>query len=190
MRLTGLWPLALYLALVLALFVRFVDPDAPPRRHVAPRIVPAAQLRLVRWHHRLFYTLLAVAPLEWWWRGRPAGWGTLVGVGLFAAGIVGYRRAGRALGPQLSPLLAPSEPAAVVESGPYRRVRHPMYRAELAMACGAALSLASWLAGALAVALGALVLRRIAREEDLLAARLPAYRAYAARTTRLLPHVY
>jgi protein-S-isoprenylcysteine O-methyltransferase Ste14 len=173
--------------LLLALFVRFGDPAARPHRAL---VASPADLRLVRWHHRVFYALLAAAPVEWWLGGRPAGWRTLAGAALLALGVRGYRRAGAALGPHLGPLVAPPEPAGLVREGPYGRVRHPMYRAEVAMAAGAASMLGGPVAAALAVAFAALIVYRISREERALAERLPDYPAYARRTARLVPHVY
>jgi protein-S-isoprenylcysteine O-methyltransferase Ste14 len=65
-----------------------------------------------------------------------------------------------------------------------------MYLAEIAMAFGAPLLLgASWTL-AVAVLFTVLVVRRIAVEERALAERLPDYPAYAARTSKLFPHVY
>ncbi len=168
--------------------MRFVDPEAAraPRRLVGS----AADLALVRRQHWAFYALLLAAPIEWWWRGRPASAAQLVGLVLAAAGVAGYRRAGRALGDQLGPLVAPSEPAVLVERGPYRRIRHPMYLAELAMAVGLPLVLGAVGTLALSLVFGAVVLHRIGVEEEALAARLPDYPAYAARTHRLIPHVF
>jgi protein-S-isoprenylcysteine O-methyltransferase Ste14 len=147
-------------------------------------------LALVRRHHVAFYALVLAAPLEWWLRGRAAAWPQLVGAGVMFAGVIGYRRAGRALGDQLSPLVAPAEPAVLIAGGPYRVLRHPMYLAELAIAFGAPLLLAAWWTLWLAAVFAVLVLRRIAIEERVLAARFPEYAAYQARTSRLVPYVY
>ena len=183
-----MWPLVTYVAALLALFVRFVDPaTARTPRHL---VASPEDLRLVRRHHRVFYAVLAAAPIEWWLRGRPAGWPQLVGGVLLAAGVVGYRRAGGALGDQLSPLVAPCEPAALVDRGPYRRLRHPMYLAEIALAFGAPGLLRAPLTVALSVLFTMLVVRRIDVEERLLDARLDDYAGYAARTYRLVPYVY
>jgi protein-S-isoprenylcysteine O-methyltransferase Ste14 len=154
-------------------------------------VAEPAHLALVRRHHRAFYALLVAAPLEWLVRGRPAGgWLALAGSLLFLAGVVGYRRAGSALGAQLTPLVAPSEPAILIERGPYRRLRHPMYLAELAMALGAPLTLGATATLVVTLVFAAIVLERIALEERVLAEAMPGYRAYAARTHRLVPHVY
>jgi protein-S-isoprenylcysteine O-methyltransferase Ste14 len=175
-------------ATLVALFVRFVDPEAPraPRRLVASE----ADLALVRRHHAIFYALVLLAPLEWWLRGRPAGVLQLLGVGLALAGVAGYRRAGRTLGDQLSPLVAPAEPAVLVEHGVYGRIRHPLYLAELAIAFGVPMMLGvSWTI-VLSVLFAVAVVHRIGVEERAIAARLPAYQDYAARTSRLIPHVF
>lgn len=145
---------------------------------------------MVRRHHAVFYALLLGAPLEWWLRGKPGGWMQLAGAAMMFAGVAGYRRAGRALGDQLSPLVAPCEPAALIERGPYRRLRHPMYLAELAIAVGAPLALGAWLTLALSALFITLVFHRIAAEERYLAARFGGYSDYAARTNRLVPYVY
>jgi protein-S-isoprenylcysteine O-methyltransferase Ste14 len=184
-----MWPLAVYVGLVLALFVRVGNP-AQSRRHATELVVTPADVKLVRRQHRLFYALLLAAPVEWWWRGRPVGWTQLFGAALFLAGVLGYRAAGGALGEQLSPLLAPREPARLIERGPYGRLRHPMYLAELAIAVGMPGTLAAPASALLAVAFAAVLLHRIRLEEQVLRARLPEYAAYAARTYRLIPYVY
>lgn len=78
----------------------------------------------------------------------------------------------------------------LVTTGPYRLIRHPIYTAVcLFAAAGAAahLSATTALFGGLILA-SALV--RIRCEEQLVAARYPEYRDYAARTWRMLPHVF
>lgn len=174
--------------MLLALFVRFVDsePARAPRRLVGS----ASDLALVRRQHRVFYAIVMTAPVEWWWRGRPAGIVHVLGLALAVAGVAGYRLAGRSLGDQLGPLVAPSEPAVLVERGPYRSIRHPMYLAELTLAFGLPLLLGAYWSLGLSLVFTAVVLHRIGVEEDALAARLPDYPAYAARTARLIPHVY
>jgi len=175
--------------LAVALFVRFEDP-ARRRRDATGLVANATDVRLVRVQHRVFYTVLLAAPVEWWWRGRPAAWTQLLGAAVFLAGVVGYRVVGAALGDQLSPLVAPREPARLIDDGPYRRVRHPMYVAELTIATGAPLTLGARVSLLLALAFAAVVVYRMAVEERALRARIPEYAAYAARTYRLIPYVY
>lgn len=168
--------------------MRVVDPEAA-RAH-RQLVASEADLALVRRHHLLFYALVIGAPIEWWLRSMPAGPLQAIGAVVAAAGVVGYRRAGRMLGDQLGPLVAPVEPARLVDRGFYAGIRHPMYLAEIAMAVGIPLELgARWM---LLVAAGFVlaVLRRIPIEERALAERFPDYASYASRTSRLIPHVY
>ena len=173
-----------------ALVMRLGGPAMMRSLAKSHKVASPEDLRLVRRHHAVFYALLVAAPVEWWWRGRPAGWLQLAGAVVMVAGVVGYRRAGGALGDHLSPLVAPAEPAVLVERGPYRRLRHPMYLAEIAIAFGAPCLLAARGTVLLSVLFTALVIRRIGIEERVLGARLADYRSYAARTYRLVPYVY
>lgn len=80
--------------------------------------------------------------------------------------------------------------AQLVTHGIYRHLRHPMYSAVLlAMAAALIVDARPWRL-ALWIALLAVLLTKANREERYLVARFPAYRAYAARTRRLLPGIY
>ena len=171
-----------------ALFVRVVDPEAT-RAH-RQLVASEADLALVRRHHVLFYVLAIAAPAEWWLRGMPAAPFQLLGVILAALGVAGYRRAGKMLGDQLGPLVAPVEPARLVVQGCYAGIRHPMYLAEIAMAVGVPLELGAPVTLVLGGCFVLSVLHRIGIEERALAERFPDYAAYASRTSRLIPHVY
>ena len=78
----------------------------------------------------------------------------------------------------------------VVDQGPYRLVRHPLYVGELVSALGVAIvvgtvwAFCAWAALCLLEAYGAL------REEQVLLQALPGYRAYRARTAALLPGIF
>jgi protein-S-isoprenylcysteine O-methyltransferase Ste14 len=80
----------------------------------------------------------------------------------------------------------------VVESGPYRFVRHPAYLGDLLIAFGFGLAWGSWVGAGVALVV-ALVghLPRIRVEETLLRDALgEPYERYAARHARLLPGVW
>lgn len=115
---------------------------------------------------------------------------SIAGAALAAAGVAFSIPAVRALGRSFTPLPHPGESAELVERGPYRLVRHPVYGAVLLVAAGFALltsvpALACVGALALCWALKARV------EERFLAARFPAYAAYLERTPRrFLPYVW
>lgn len=77
---------------------------------------------------------------------------------------------------------------AVVSTGIYRYVRHPIYTGDLLLLAGLQLALNSWLVlGVLAPAL--VVLRRASVEERQLDQQLPEYASYRARTKRFIPFV-
>jgi protein-S-isoprenylcysteine O-methyltransferase Ste14 len=111
------------------------------------------------------------------------GLGALGGGLLLAAGSL-------ALGRQLTPLPHPKAGGALVEHGPYRLVRHPIYSGVCLGALGGALLTAH--GGRLAVALLLLVFfdAKARREEAWLIRRYPAYPAYRRRVRRLIPWLY
>ena len=78
----------------------------------------------------------------------------------------------------------------VIETGPYRWIRHPAYTGTLLTLTGIGLALGTWLGLAL-IALFATIgfTNRIRVEEAALSASLgEPYRSYAARTRRLIPY--
>ncbi|MBL8516754.1 MAG: isoprenylcysteine carboxylmethyltransferase family protein [Betaproteobacteria bacterium] len=80
---------------------------------------------------------------------------------------------------------------ALVSSGVYAHVRHPMYTAILLFCAGQGLTLCNWAAGWGALAAFTLMLAvRLPREERMLLAHFgPAYLEYKARTGMLLPRI-
>lgn len=84
----------------------------------------------------------------------------------------------------------PKSDGRLVQHGPYRWVRHPMYLSVLLLAAGAA----TWLMAAVAWVLWALLLSvlttKAGLEERWLLQRYPDYADYRQRTWRLLPGVY
>ncbi|MDG5472918.1 isoprenylcysteine carboxylmethyltransferase family protein [Jeotgalibacillus sp. ET6] len=80
----------------------------------------------------------------------------------------------------------------IVSSGPYRRLRHPLYTGLLFIAVGMALyftSLIAAVAGGLLT--GFMLLKRIRYEEKLLVEKFgPDYEKWMSRRARLLPFIY
>ena len=83
------------------------------------------------------------------------------------------------------------EPAQhLVQAGPYRLVRHPSYAGALLAFAASAVLLHAWVTAAIGtLALYRAFRRRIDCEERVLAASLPGYRAYAARTGAVVPRL-
>jgi protein-S-isoprenylcysteine O-methyltransferase Ste14 len=112
------------------------------------------------------------------------------GIALIAGGALVAVWSAWLLGPAFTPFPRPREEGELVERGPYRLVRHPIYSAGLLFFVGYSLCAsvpALVVTGALAVVWG--LKARV--EERLLATRYPAYEAYTSRVRfRLVPLVY
>jgi len=116
----------------------------------------------------------------------------ILGVALVVAGLLLRWYAIAYLGRFFTVDVAVVADQKVVESGPYRLIRHPSYAGALVAFLG--LGICSENYGALLVLVlpvTAAFLRRIAIEEAALGEALGnAYAAYASRTRRLIPWIY
>lgn len=112
--------------------------------------------------------------------GGPA---IIVGGLLAVRGVLDLRAA-------LTPFPYPRAGAALVDSGAYRLVRHPIYGGLILGAVGWGLAWASPLALVLAAALFGFFSLKSRREETWLAERFPEYEAYRRRTRRLIPFIH
>jgi protein-S-isoprenylcysteine O-methyltransferase Ste14 len=84
-----------------------------------------------------------------------------------------------------------AEARVLVTDGPYSVVRHPLYLVEEIGIVGAFIQLASWPAAVLFMMHFAFQLQRMRNEERVLTRAFPRqYRAYAARTARLIPGIW
>ncbi len=79
----------------------------------------------------------------------------------------------------------------VVSTGPYARVRHPMYAASIVMLAGTSILLGSWFGLLFLVPLTIAVAIRAIREEQTLRAELPGYAEYMEKVRyRFIPRVF
>lgn len=114
----------------------------------------------------------------------------VVGVALAVAGLVLGVASGRALGAGLTAFPHPTSSGELIEHGPYRFVRHPIYSAGILVFAGVSLLL-SPAALALTGVLAVVWALKSAVEERFLRATYPAYAAYEERVRyRLAPFVY
>jgi len=130
-----------------------------------------------------FSTLLdfAHAPLPAWlrWLGLPIG----------ITSLLLLTSTHQALGRNWSGVLEIAEQHRLIVSGPYNRVRHPMYTAIFCNAIANALLSANWLIAATSIlSVTLMYFARVTDEERMLIEQFgDEYRAYMQRTGRLLP---
>jgi protein-S-isoprenylcysteine O-methyltransferase Ste14 len=121
------------------------------------------------------------------------GWVSfVVGFTILLAGFLLRAWAILTLGRFFTPSVQIQSGQRVVESGPYRYVRHPSYTGMLVALIGLGIALDDWLS-LLVLSLLPLtgILVRIRYEESVLLAALgDDYRDYASRTSRLVPGVW
>lgn len=140
----------------------------------------------------LFYGSLAAwlihPPLVGWAEVAIPATARWTGVLLVSAGFATGLWALLHLGRNVTPTAAAREDAELVTSGPYRRVRHPLYASMLLTVPGCGLASANVLVLAAGAAVFAVILVRTRHEEEELVRRFgDRYLAYRERTGRILP---
>ncbi len=108
---------------------------------------------------------------------------------LLLAGICGVA-GGISLGHRLTPFPKPTAHTALVTSGIYRLVRHPLYTAVLCGSLGWALLWRSWPALVATLAAALFLDAKARREERWLRQQFPEYSRYAQRVRRFVPGIY
>lgn len=131
--------------------------------------------------------------------GEPSFAGYTSSAWLFSAGLcagiasmVLFRLTHKALGRMWSVSLQLKEEHKLVTDGIYRYLRHPMYSAFWLLALTQALLLPNWFAGVAGlVGFGTLFALRLGPEERMMEVAFgDEYRAYKARTWRIIPYVF
>jgi steroid 5-alpha reductase family enzyme len=84
----------------------------------------------------------------------------------------------------------PKPESTLIETGPYRIVRHPMYSGAILVAFGWALVIHSWLAIGTAMVLFVFFDLKSRREEAWLKEKFPGYATYQQRVRKLVPLIY
>jgi protein-S-isoprenylcysteine O-methyltransferase len=118
--------------------------------------------------------------------------GYALGVALFAAGLVLRWYAIAYLGRFFTVDVAIAADHRVVDSGPYRTLRHPSYTGVLLAFFGFGICLGNWISlAAVTLPIAWAFIRRIEVEEAALNHALGgSYAAYSRRTKRLVPWLY
>jgi len=123
--------------------------------------------------------------------GRADALEGLVGVAVFGAALWLLWRAHADLGRQWSVKAEIQDDHELVTTGVFGRIRHPMYAAHWLWAVAQALLLHNWIAGpAMLAAFLPLYAVRVPREEQVMLDHFgDRYRAYMARTGRMIPRL-
>jgi protein-S-isoprenylcysteine O-methyltransferase Ste14 len=115
-----------------------------------------------------------------------------LGLAVLIGAMALFRRTHRDLGRAWSVTLEIRQEHRMVTHGIYARLRHPMYAAFWLWAAAQALLLPNWIAGLSGlVGFGTLFFGRVGHEERMMLERFgDEYRAYMARTKRIIPGIY
>jgi protein-S-isoprenylcysteine O-methyltransferase Ste14 len=178
---------ALWLAVVL--FYRWIEQSVF-------RASPVVGVRAGEWLFLPIYLgvtgSILLPAVEFFFFPRPIAW-PVVGTGLALAlcGTIIRYTAIDALGEQLSTHVEVRPNHRLVDSGPFRYVRHPGTTGAMILFVGAALVLQAYFSLLYIVGfLGTLLVIRMFIEERHSAAHMPGYREYMGRTKRLIPFLF
>ena len=142
---------------------------------------------------------LGVAPASYVATGFPraadypaSGWAVALGTIVYATALWLFHRSHKDLGRNWSITLEIRDQHRLVSNGIYALIRHPMYTSFWLMGLGQALLLPNWVAGlAGLLGFGVLYFLRVDKEERMMLQTFgDEYRAYMARTKRIIPHLY
>lgn len=116
------------------------------------------------------------------------GWLRWLGIALGAVSFILYIWAQATLGKAWSPHLQTRAQHLLITTGPYARIRHPMYLALIGYMTGIALVTANWFFLALLVVSIVVLALRIPKEEQMMVEQFgEAYEIYMQRTGSLFP---
>ena len=156
------------------------------KREERLRIALIASCNVLGWIGGLVYL---IAPQRMRWATLPLPrWSRWVGVGLGAVAGPLLLWTHHSLGKNWSATVEIREEQTLVTSGPYRRVRHPMYTAFIVSGLATLLVSANWVIGGGWLGQGIVAASRAGDEEAIMIEEFgDQYRAYMQRTGRFMP---
>lgn len=193
MFLTEPGQIGFYLALVLFILEAIILGStslkrAPPRKAELTRAQKASSLinGLV-----IIFALLIIPSFGYVGIGPLPDWTYIVGLSLLLLGLAIIPWARQALGRNYSPHALIYQGHQLVERGPYKFVRHPVYTAGFLLVVGWGLMAQSWAAVALVAIVAAIgTAFRINVEEKVLVAEFgEQYKSYSRRVKRFIPFI-
>jgi protein-S-isoprenylcysteine O-methyltransferase Ste14 len=121
----------------------------------------------------------------------PFTWlGSIGGSIILLAGILLLAVAIFRLGSNLTPVPYPKNEGTLIETGPYRLVRHPMYCGGILIAFGWSLLIHGWLTLSYVFIMLVFFDVKSRREEQWLKAKFSGYGEYQKRVRKLIPFIY
>jgi protein-S-isoprenylcysteine O-methyltransferase Ste14 len=131
---------------------------------------------------------LALPGLLPWSRFKLSFTGHLAGALVLVCAIGLIHWLFRAIGTNITDTVGIKENHQLVQSGPYRLIRHPLYTASILIFTGFGLLLSNWLIPLLGIITFALIVIRLPREEQNLINHFgESYRSYMKSTPRFFP---
>jgi protein-S-isoprenylcysteine O-methyltransferase Ste14 len=120
------------------------------------------------------------------------GWLTWVGVAIMISGIVFRQYAISTLGKFFTSTIQIKKDHELIQTGPYRYIRHPSYLGILIMTLGLGIALANWISLILCIVLPTIgLMQRIKFEEKELEQHFgKQYQDYMKNTWRVIPYIY
>jgi protein-S-isoprenylcysteine O-methyltransferase Ste14 len=124
------------------------------------------------------------------WNSSFTSLSQIVGCILLPTGIILIILATLRMGPNLTAVPYPKEQGTLIETGPYRLVRHPMYCGLILIAFAWALLVHGWLTIGYAIIMLIFFDIKSRREEQWLKDKFSSYGEYQKRVRKLIPFVY
>ena len=170
------------------------DPELLEERMTTAPNVPHWDRLLVRSYWVLLPTLFATAALDagrFRWSEMPVAVQAIGAAAIVAAFVVIWWCTAANHFLSSNARIQSERGHRVVQDGPYRFVRHPMYTSLIVLMLGMALVLGSWLAVVPAILIAVLLVVRTSLEDGMLKTELAGYREYANQVhERLLPGLW
>ena len=194
-------PVAIFCTIVVAfVFIRMSlsYTDRRAERCYATDRTPAASIRSFRHLSKGLFVANMVIAITSYWLDSPLLLQAITvtasmktsGAILVLLGYIGLSQTFKNLGEHYSPMFDAFLPKAIVMTGVYRYIRHPVYLFNLFVSFGLAISSGSLLVLVSALIGFGFILRSIHIEEHYLQASFPEYSVYMQRSWRLVPFFY
>jgi protein-S-isoprenylcysteine O-methyltransferase Ste14 len=189
----GFWLYVAIFAAVMAISFAILDPELLRERMRPGGQRPPLGLQLFTLVLVLHWIIAGLDRGRFHWSDSVPAWLQTAGLAAVAAGYalaLWAMRVNRFFSPVVR--IQSERGQHVIDSGPYRWLRHPGYLAGIVIIVASGIALDSWLAAAMLIVLSLpFLLYRANTEDAKLLAELPGYRAYADRVRwRLLPGVW